>query len=89
MALGAFTHQQQVATLDGPGEIGDRDFVAALPAPDVGQQALADICGNRLPALAGGAGEIGKILNGDGSFLAISTCATTRMRIKPVLPKGC
>ena len=88
MALGAFTHQQQVAILDGPGEIGDRDFVAALPAPDIGQQTLADICGDGLPTLAGGAGEIGKILNGHGSFFRISTRATTGMRIQPALPKG-
>ncbi len=60
VARGALAYQQQVATLDGPCEIGDRHFVPALPAPDVGQQALANIGGDGLPALAGGAGEVGK-----------------------------
>ena len=88
MTLCTLAYQQQVATLDGSGGIGDRHFVAALPAPDVGQQTLADIYGDGLPTLACGAGEIGKILNGHGSFLTISTCATTGMRIQPALPKG-
>lgn len=35
-----------------PGSITS---VAALPAPDIGQQALADICGDGIPTLAGGA----------------------------------
>lgn len=66
----------------------DRHFATALHAPDVGQQPLADIGGNRFPALAGGAGEIRKILNGDGLFLRISTCATTKICIQPEPPQG-
>ena len=58
VTLSTFAHQQQAATLDGPVEIGNRHFVAALPAPDVGQQALADFSVDGLPALAGGAGEV-------------------------------
>ena len=56
-AFGALAHQQQVAALDGAAEIGDRDFVTALAAPDVGQQPLADICWDGFPALTGGFGE--------------------------------
>jgi hypothetical protein len=56
-AFGALAHQQQVATLDGAAEIGDRGFVTALAAPDVGQQPLADICWDGFPALTGGFGE--------------------------------
>ena len=58
VAFGALAHQQQVATLDGAAEIGDRGFVTALPAPDIGQQPLADIGRDRLPAPACGLGEI-------------------------------
>ena len=43
VAFGALAHQQQVATLDGAAEIGDRCFVTAVAAPDVGQQPLADV----------------------------------------------
>jgi hypothetical protein len=60
VAFGAPAHQQQVATLDGAAEIGDRGFVTALAAPDVGQQPLADIGGNRLPALTGWLGKSGQ-----------------------------
>jgi len=88
VALGTLANQQQVAILDGPGEIGDRHCVSALPAPDVGQQALADFGGDGLPALAGEAGEVGKRLKGHGSFLRISTCAATVMRVQPVPPEG-
>src|SRR6218665_2860820 len=53
-AFSALAHQQQVATLDGAAEIGDRCFVTAVPIPDVGPQSLAGVGGDRLPALAGG-----------------------------------
>ncbi len=43
VAFGALAHQQEVATLDGAAEIGDRCFVTAVAAPDVGQQPLADV----------------------------------------------
>lgn len=42
MAFGTPVYQQQVAALDGPADVVDRHFVAALTAPDIGQQALAD-----------------------------------------------
>ena len=48
---------QQVAALDGAAEIGDRGFVTALAAPDVGQQPLSDVGRDGLPALTGGFGE--------------------------------
>jgi hypothetical protein len=57
LAFGAHAHQQQVASLEGAGEVGDGRLVAAMSAPDVGQQALADVCWDRFPALAGGFGE--------------------------------
>jgi len=37
---------------------GDGRFVAAMAAPNVGEQALADVGGNRIPALACGVGEV-------------------------------
>jgi len=52
--------QQQVATLDGAAEIGDRCFVTALAAPDVGQQPLANVGRDGLPALAGRLGKSGQ-----------------------------
>jgi len=39
-AFRAQTLQHQVPTHDCPGEIGDSDLMAALDAPDVGQQKL-------------------------------------------------
>ena len=36
LAFGALAHQQQVASLEGAGEVGDSRFVAAMSAPDVG-----------------------------------------------------
>ena len=42
VAFGALAHQQQIAAFDDAAEVGDRCFVAALPAPNVGQQALAN-----------------------------------------------
>ena len=59
-AFGALAHQQQVATLDGAAEIGDRGFVTALAAPDVGQQPLANVGRDGLPALAGRLGKSGQ-----------------------------
>lgn len=59
-AFGALAHQQQVAALDGAAEMGDCGFVTALAAPDVGQQPLADVGRDGLPALTGGFGEAGK-----------------------------
>ena len=53
VALGTFALQQQVAALYGPGEIGDPHFVSALLAPDVGQQALADIGRGWTPGAGG------------------------------------
>lgn len=58
-AFGALAHQQQVATLDGAAEIVDLGFVTAVAAPDVGQQPLADVGRDGLPALAGGFGKLG------------------------------
>ncbi len=43
LALGALTHQQHVAALDGAAEMGDRHLVTAMNTPDIGQQALADV----------------------------------------------
>lgn len=60
VTLGTLTHQQQVATLDSPAETGDRHFVAALPAPHIGQQPLADVGGDGFPTLAGGTSEVGE-----------------------------
>ncbi len=60
VAFGAFADQEQVAALDGAAEIGDRCFETALAAPNVGQQPLADVARDGLPALAGGFGEVGK-----------------------------
>lgn len=60
MALSTFAHQQQIAPLHDPAEVGDRHSVAAVPAPHIGQQALADIGGDGLPALAGWPGEAGE-----------------------------
>jgi hypothetical protein len=84
VALGAFAHQQQVATFDGSAEIGNRHFVATSAAPDVGQQTLADIGGDGLPALAGGRVKSGS----DSTVMAyssgFSTCATG-MRVQPAL----
>jgi hypothetical protein len=37
VAFGVLAHHQQIATLDAAAEIGDRCFVMALTAPDVGQ----------------------------------------------------
>lgn len=45
LAFGALAHQQQVASLGCVGEVGDGRCVAAMAAPDVGQQALADVGG--------------------------------------------
>ncbi len=62
-AFGALARQQQVATLDRSAEVDDRRSVTALPAPDVGSQALAHGGWDRFPALAGGLGEVGERLN--------------------------
>lgn len=58
VAFGALAHQQQVAALDSAAEVDDRSFMTALPAPDVGQQPLADIGRDRLSALARRWGEV-------------------------------
>ena len=50
----------RLAALGGAAEIGDRGFVTALVAPDLGQQPLADGGRDGLPALAGWLGETGK-----------------------------
>ena len=42
-AFGALTRQQQVATLDGAAEIGNRRFVAAGAAPDAAGLAPAGV----------------------------------------------
>ncbi len=60
VAFGALAHQQQVATLDGAAEIGDCGLKTAVAAPDVGQQPLANVGRDGLPALTGGFGEAGK-----------------------------
>ena len=60
VAFGALAHQQQIAAFDDAAEVGDRCFVAAMPAPNVGQHSLADGDGDRLPTLAGGFCESGQ-----------------------------
>ena len=60
LAFGTLAHQQQVASLEGAGEVGDGRFVAAMAAPGIGQQALADVDGDGFPALAGWVGESGQ-----------------------------
>jgi hypothetical protein len=57
VAFDALPHLQQVATLDGTSEVGDRHFVTTASAPDVGQQLLTDVSRNRLSALTGWLGE--------------------------------
>jgi hypothetical protein len=42
LAFGAPAHQQQVASFEGAGEVGDGRFVTTLATPDVGQQSLAN-----------------------------------------------
>jgi hypothetical protein len=69
VAFGALANQQQVAALDGAAEIGDRHFMTAPSAPDIGQQALADLGRDRFPALASWWGEIWKRFNTHGLFL--------------------
>jgi hypothetical protein len=59
-AFGALARQQQIATLDGAAEMGDRGLKTALAAPGVGQQPLADLCRDEFPALTGWLGEGGK-----------------------------
>jgi len=71
LAFGTFAHQQQVAATHGYIEIDDRHCVTALRTPDVSQQSLADVGGNGLPALAGGAAEIGKRFNIRGALLRV------------------
>lgn len=60
VAFGTLANQQQVTALDGSTEIGDRRFVAALPAPHIRQQALAEISWNRFPAMTSWLGESGE-----------------------------
>lgn len=60
LAFGALAHQQQVAPLEGTGEVGDGRFVTTLATPDVGEQSLADVGGNGLPVLTGWLGESGQ-----------------------------
>jgi hypothetical protein len=57
VAFGALAHPQQVGTLDGAAEIGNRCFVTSVAEPDFSQQSLAVVGRDRLPALAGGFGE--------------------------------
>jgi len=60
LAFGALAHPQQVACLESASEVGDGRFVAAMAAPDVGQQALADFGRDGFPTLAGEFGESGQ-----------------------------
>lgn len=78
MAFGAFAHQQQIVDLDGATEIGDRRFVTAPCAPHVGQQPVADVGWDGLPALARRRGEVRKRFNFHGSFLEqVGVCPGT------------
>jgi hypothetical protein len=56
-AIGAATDEQEVPSLHRAAEVGDGDLTAAMAAPDVGQQPLAHLRRDRLPALTGGLGE--------------------------------
>lgn len=53
VAFGALSLQQKIAVFNGAAEIGDRCFVTAQAAPNVGQQPLAEVGSDGTPALAG------------------------------------
>lgn len=59
VAFGALAAQQQVASLESAGEVGNGRFVAAMATPDIRQQSLTDVGGNQLPVLTGWLGESG------------------------------
>jgi hypothetical protein len=49
MALCTFAYQQQVASFDCPGEIGDGNRMTAFAAPDICEQQLFAFTGNGSP----------------------------------------
>ncbi len=67
LAFSTLTNQQQITILNNAPEIGNRRSMAAVSAPDVGDQPLARAGGNQYPATQCGFSEIGKRFNSHGS----------------------
>ena len=58
-AFRAHPYQQQVTAIDCPGEVRDRDFVTALPAPDVDRRNFFMSAGMLAQSLAAGSVNCG------------------------------
>ena len=64
MALSTLAHQQQITAFDSSAEIGDCHVVTAMAAPDISQQALADVGRDRVPMLAFQRRVVGRLAAG-------------------------